>query len=134
MLGSTWLRAVPLLFTVLGFASLACSGGDDDEKGNDPYTGGNLSPAQLCSNVATDQCDKRFSCNPQTDRIDCFGNGLDQLRCASATPGTLCAGMAVSVQQVAACSSQIKAASCEQIQSGNVASYAPDCGPCALRR
>lgn len=133
MLSSTWLRTVSLVFMALGFVSVACGGGDDDGDAG-PGADNSLSPAQICSNVATDQCDKRYSCDNQTDRIDCFGNALDQLRCPAATAGSFCAGMVISAQQVASCSSQVKAASCDQVRGGNVASYAPDCGPCALRR
>lgn len=141
---SSW-RSTPALALAFGLALSACSGSDDDDGNGNPYTGGNLDPTQLCSNVAADQCDKIYSCVTDANQLrslgfpatktDCLGNAIDQLRCTSATATNICGGTAIGAQQVAACSNQVKAASCDQVsKSSNVAEYAKDCGPCAFHR
>jgi hypothetical protein len=126
----------------LGLALLAagCSSGDDDDAGTDP--GSALTPVQLCSNVALDQCDKIYSCQLTdsqlrslgypTTKLDCNSRALQQLACTSATQGKICQG-AQTAADAASCSSQVLAANCSDVSSKPVSGYAAACGQCALR-
>lgn len=118
----------------LAVSAAGCSGGDDDDDGNAPG-GSPTTPAQACSNVAFDTCEKIFSCTTEEQRrslgvtgdsLACTSRAIQQLGCTSASP--TCAGT-----QAATCSSQVKGASCSDVSSKQVSAYASGCGPCAIR-
>ena len=115
-------------------------GDDDDDSGNTP--GGGLIPSQVCSDLAYEQCDRIWACASEAQRrslgyngikLDCSGNGIEQLGCTTATQNKICAGSgASSAADAATCSNQIKAADCSDVATKPVSSYAPACGQCAL--
>ena len=119
---------------------LGCSADDDDDDGSAPDT--TLLPSQICSNLAHDTCVKLAECAsadqvrslgyPSSER--CLGDAIEQLGCTSATQLKVCQGAQnSSAADAATCSKQIRAASCGDVSSKPVASYAAGCGQCALR-
>jgi hypothetical protein len=119
---------------------LGCSGDDDDDDGSGPDT--TLLPSQICSNVAYDTCARLAECAsdaqlrslgyPSSEQ--CLGDAIEQLGCTSATQIKVCQGAQNSTAADAAtCSKQIQAASCGDVSSKPVASYAAACGQCALK-
>jgi hypothetical protein len=130
--------ALGLTLTIVG-----CNRGDDDDSGNDP--GGGLMPSQICSDLAYEQCDRIWACASEAQRrslgydgikLDCSGNGIEQLECTTtASQSKICAGSgAFSAADAATCSNQLKAADCSDVATKPVSSYAPACGQCALDR
>src|SRR5689334_23132309 len=127
------------IFFGLALLPAGCGGGDDDGPGNDP--GSALTPTQLCSNVALDQCDKIYSCTTEAerrslgftkDKLGCGSDAINQLGCTSAAQGKICQGtQASTAANAASCSSQVKAANCSDVATKQVSSYASACGQCA---
>lgn len=127
---------------LVALSAPGCNKGDDDDDTGNPG-GSTLTPAQLCSNVAYDQCDKIYGCaSPEqlrslgfpNSKLDCGALALQQLGCTSAAQNKICQGAtAVSAADAAACSAQVSSASCSDAASKQVSSYAPQCGQCAIR-
>jgi hypothetical protein len=138
---SLWLTWGLGLFIAL--LAPGCNKGDDDDDSGNPGGGSSLTPSQLCSNVALDQCDKIYSCASAeqlrslgfpNSKLDCGSRAIQQLGCTSASQNKICAGSAnVTAADASACSNQVKGASCSDAASKQVSSYAPQCGQCALK-
>lgn len=117
-----------------------CSAGDDDDDETGPDT--TLLPSQVCGNLAYDTCAKLAECAsadqlrslgyPNSD--ECLGDAMQQLGCAAATQLKVCQGAQnATAADAASCTQQIHAASCADVSSKPVASYAAGCGQCAFR-